>query len=166
MRKKKLFGLLAIGLIVMFGCEQRSSDYSDSMPDDFNFIANIADNSYIFDTYRGKLTKTIDWKRDTTISYQLPIGEKQKIYKLLKNIDIYKYPLNYAPTSTVKISPTFSYCFKFTINGIDHKINWKENTESEIKEARELRKLFLEIQNILEKDELIIELPLSKRAFY
>lgn len=166
MHKKKLLGLLVIGFIVLFGCKRKSTNYSDSMPDDFNFISNIADNSYILDTYRNKLTKIIDWNLDTTVSYLLPIEEKLKIYNLLKEIDIYKYPENYAPTSTVDLSPTFSYCFKFTLNGIDHKVNWKENTESEIKEARQLRKLFLEIQNILEKDDLIIELPESKRAFY
>jgi hypothetical protein len=163
---KKLLGLLTIGLVVFSGCEQRSRSYSDSMPSDFNFISNIADNSYILDTYKDELTKTIDWELDTTISYQLPIEEKQKIYELLKEIDICKYPENYAPTSTVKVLPTFSYQLKFTISGVDYKINWKENTESEIKNARELRKLFFEIQKILENDDLIKKLPESKRVFF
>ena len=161
----KLFVLLASGLVVLFGCERRSTNYSDTMPSDFNFILSIAENSYILDTYNGKLTKAIDWELDTTISYQFSTDQKQKIYELLNKIDIYKYPENYAPISTVDVSPTFSYRFEFTINGVDHKINWKENTESEVKDARELRKLFFEIQTILEKDNLIRELPESKRVF-
>jgi hypothetical protein len=52
------------------------------------------------------------------------------------------------------------------MNGIDYKINWQENTESEIKDARELRKLFIEIQKYLENDDIIKELPESKRAFF
>jgi len=138
--------LLAIGLVILSGCERRTAKYPDSMPNDFNFISNIADNSYILDTYKDKLTKTIDWELDTTISYQLPVSEKQEIYKILREIDVYKYPENYAPTSTVNVSPTFSYQFKFTLNGVDYKINWTENTESENKDARELRRLFLKIQ--------------------
>jgi hypothetical protein len=135
------------------------------MPNDFNFISSIADSSYILDTYKNKVTKTIDWELDTTISFVLPVSEKQKIFKILKEIDIYKYPQNYAPTSTVKVSPTFSYQFEFTLNGVDYKINWKENTESETKDAKELRKLFLEIQKILENNDLIKDLPESKRVY-
>lgn len=157
--------LQIIGLIIIFGCEQRLTNYPDIMPNDFNFISNIADSSYILDTYNDKLTKTIDWDIDTTISYKIPFTEKQKIYEILKKIDIFKYPENYAPTSKKDVSPSFSYRFDFTMNGIDYKINWKENTESEIKDARELRKLFIEIQKNLENDDIIKELPKSKRAF-
>ena len=162
---KILIGILAIGLIGVLGCERRSSNYPDSMPNDFNFISNIEDNSYILNTYTNKLTKTIDWEQDTTIAYQLPFKEKQKIYALLKQIDIYKYPENYAPVSTINVSPTFSYHFEFTLNEVDYKINWKENTESEIRDARRLRKLFFEIRNMIEKDEEVRNLPESKRVF-
>ena len=161
----RLFGLLVVGLVFLLSCVRKSTSYSDTMPNDFNFISNIADSSYILDTYKDKLTKVIDWNLDTTISYQLPVKEKQKIYKLLTKIDIYKYPENYAPTSTIKVSPTFSYRFEFTMHGVDHKINWQENTESENKDSKELRKLFFEIQNILENDDLVKELPVSKRTF-
>lgn len=163
---KILIVLLAIGLIIgVSGCERRSTNYPDTMPDDFNFISNIKDGSYILDTYSNKLTKTIDWEHDTTITYQLPIKQKQKIYALLKHIDIYKYPENYAPVSTINVSPTFSYQFEFTLNGVDYKINWKENTESEVRNAKKLRKFFFEINDIIEKDEEARSLPESKRTF-
>lgn len=61
--------------------------------------------------------------------------------------------------------PSFSYQFEFTLNGVGYKINWKENTESDTKDAKELRYLFLEIQNIIEKDSIVKKLPESKRAF-
>lgn len=162
---RRIYGVLAVGLIVLSSCGSISTSYSETMPNDFNFISNIADSSYVLDTYNDKLTKVIDWNLDTTISYQFPINEKQKIYKLLTKIDIYKYPENFAPTSTIKVSPAFSYRFKFTMQGVDYKINWQENTESEIKDSRELRKLFFEIQKIIENDDLVKELPESKRAF-
>lgn len=162
---RRIYGVLAVGLIVLSSCGSISTSYSETMPNDFNFISNIADSSYVLGTYNDKLTKVIDWNLDTTISYQFPINEKQKIYKLLTKIDIYKYPENFAPTSTIKVSPAFSYRFKFTMQGVDYKINWQENTESEIKDSRELRKLFFEIQKIIENDDLVKELPESKRAF-
>ena len=161
-----LIGLLVIGLVIVFGCDRRSTKYPETMSNDFNFISNIADSSYVLDTYKDKLTKKIDWNLDTTISYQLSVAQKQNIYKILKKIDIYKYPENYNPTSTVSVSPSFSYQFEFTLNGVDYKINWKENTESETKVAKELRNLFREIQNIIEKDSQIKKLPGDKRAFF
>lgn len=163
--RMKTIRLIVIVLVIVFGCDLRSTKYPATMPKDFNFISNIADSSYVLDTYKDKLTKTIDWELDTTIAFVLPLYEKQKIYNILKVIDIYKYSENYAPTSTVQVSPTFSYQFEFTLNGIDYKINWKENTESETKDAKELRNLFREIQNDIEKDGQVKKLPESKRGF-
>jgi hypothetical protein len=157
--------LLIIGLVIIFGCDRRLTNYPITMPNDFNFFSNIADSSYVLDTYKNKLTKTIDWELDTTIAFVLPLSEKQKIYKIFKKIDIYKYPENYAPTSTVSVSPSFYYQLEFTLNGVDYKINWKENTESDTKEAKELRKLFQEIQKAIEKDERVKKLPETKRTF-
>lgn len=162
----KFIGFVIIGLVIISGCERKSTKYPVTMSNDFNFISNIADSSYVLDTYRDKLTKKIDWALDTTISYQLSVAEKQRIYKILKQIDIYKYPQNYNPTSTVKVFPSFSYQFEFTLNGVGYKINWKENTESDTKDAKELRNLFLEIQIIIEKDSIVKKLPESKRAFF
>jgi len=163
--RMKTIGLLVIVLVIVFGCDRRSTKYPETMPNDFNFSSNIADSSYMLDTYKDKLTKTIDWGLDTTISFQLSLTEKQNIYKIFKEIDIYKYPENYAPKSTLKVFPTFSYQLGFTLNGVDYKINWKENSESDTKDAKELRKLFREIQNTIEKDDQVKKLPESKRGF-
>ncbi|HZL08599.1 MAG TPA: hypothetical protein VFC65_01265 [Prolixibacteraceae bacterium] len=161
----KSIGVLIIGLTILLGCVQKSTSYPDTMPNDFNFVLDVGHSSYVLDTYNNKLTKAIDWELDTTISYQLPLNERQRIYKILKNIDIYKYPENYAPTSTVTILPTAPYVFEFTLNGVDSKINWEENTESETKDAKELRKLFFEVVSTFEKDGRVKSLPESKRAF-
>lgn len=163
--RMKTIGLLVILLVIVFGCDRRSTNYPETMPNDFNFISNIAESSYILDTYKDKLTKTIDWELDTTISYQLSLAEKQNIYSILKEIDIYHYPQNYNPTTRVRVRPSFSYQFEFTLNGVDYKINWKENTESDTWDAKKLRKLFREIKNTLEKDDQVKKLPEDKRAF-
>ena len=161
----KLIGLLVIGLVIVFSCERRTTKYPETMPNDFNFISNIAESSYILDTYKDKLTKTIDWERDTTISYQLSLAEKQRIYSILKEIDIYHYPQNYNPTTRVRVRPSFSFEFEFTLNGVDYKINWKENTESDTRDAKKLRNLFRMIQNTIENDAQVKKLPEDKRAF-
>lgn len=161
----KLIGLLVVGLVIVFSCDRRTTKYPEAMPNDFNFVSNIADSSYVLDTYKDKLTKKLDWKLDTTISYQLSLAEKQKFYTILKEIDIYRYPQNYAPTTRVRERPSFSYQFEFTLNGDNYKINWKENTESDTWDAKKLRTLFREIKNTLEKDDQVKKLPEDKRAF-
>lgn len=161
----KLIGLIVIALTIFCGCDQRSIKYPEVMPNDFNFISNIADSSYILDTYKDKLMKKIDWKLDTTISYHLSLAEKQRIYSIIKKIDIYHYPQNYHPTTRVRIRPSFTYQFEFTLKGVDYKISWKENTESDTRDAEKLRNLFRVIQDIIEKDAKVKKLPESKREF-
>jgi hypothetical protein len=162
---KVFLGCLLIGISLTAGCMKRSTKYPDTIPDDFNFIMKIEDCAYIIDTYRNTLIKTIDWETDTAISFQLTQEEKEKIFNTLKSIDIYKYPENYAPTSTKTVSPSYSYYLKFTINKDDYEISWQENTESEIEDARNFRNLFQEFKKFIEKDERVKTLPKSKRAF-
>ncbi len=151
--------------VVIFGGETRNSDYPDAMPKDFNFVMKIHNSSYIIDTYKNTLTKAIDWDKDTTISFHFSDKEKLKQYKNLTELDIYKYPPNYAPTTTIQKSPSLDYFLSFTMNGIEWTINWTENTESEIKDAKKLRNLFLELLEYIEKDERVKKLPQSERAF-
>jgi hypothetical protein len=162
---KVFLGCLLIGISLMAGCVKRSANYPNTMPNDFNFIMKIENSTYVIDTYRSTLTKTIDWETDTAISYQLTQKEKEKIFNTLKSIDIYKYPEDYAPTSTKTASPSYSYYLKFTINKKEYEISWKENTESEVEDARNFRRLFQEFKKFIEEDERVETLPKSKRAF-
>lgn len=136
------------------------------MPIDFNFEVSLGTDSYRIDTYKETYTKAIDWEKDTMITLRLTREEKELIYETIRKIDIYKYPENYAPTSTISVSPSFSFTIKITMDGIDHSINWTENTESETKDAKSLRKLFEVITEQIENHKEIKELPESERFFF
>lgn len=150
-------------LLFLIGYEKRSGfDYPETMPNDFNFVAKLGNGHYKIDTYNNTLTKTIDINKDTTINYQFPQKGKEKIFKILRQIDICKYPENYAPTSVKQILPTYEYYFSFSINGQTQKIKWVENTNSEIKEAKKLMGIFDEIFRIINDDNTVKRLPESK----
>lgn len=150
-------------LLFLFGYEKRSYfDYPDNMPEDFNFIAKLGSGHYKIDTYNNTLTKSIEMGKDTTINYVFPQKGKEKIFKNLKQIDIYKYPGNYSPTSTVQTLPASEYYFSSNINGETINIDWVENTCSETKEARNLMGIFNEIFKIINEDKKVKELPESK----
>lgn len=157
--------LLSFLSILFTGCIDKSYNYPTEMPDDFNFIAKINSDEYTIDTYNNRLTKTLDWDKDTVITYELTDLEKERIYKIFVKIDIYNYPKEFAPTSRGRILPSFEFHMKTTFNSNTKEIIWVENTESKIRKARKLRKVFNEIfKNILE-DERIRMLPEDERAF-
>lgn len=154
-----------IALVIVLFVETRVTPYSDEMPEDFNFTASLWTDSYTIDTYENRYTKALDWEVDTVIPLTLTREEKELIYKTIIDIDIYRYPDNYAPVSTNFISPSFTFFIKMTIDGYDLSINWEENTHSETKSAKRLRKLFEEIKELLEKHNEVKDLPESNRIF-
>ena len=161
-----LIVLISLILIVFFGYKKTTGvNYKKEMTTDFNFLAKVYHDTYTIDTYSNTLTKLIDWESDTIITFHVSNEFREKIYHILRDIDIYKYPKNYAPTSTIRVSPSSSYYLKFTIDSDTTVINWTENTESEKKDAKKLRYLFSTIYDYLEQDERIKALPDSKRAF-
>ena len=160
-----LIVLLSLTTIVFLGYERRRASYEKLMPVDFNFSATIDFDTYTIDTYNNSLLKQFDWERDTLITFHVKKEFKEKIYGILRDIDIYKYPRNFAPTSTIGRLPSSSYHFKFTIDSITYSIDWVENTYSEIKDAKKLRTLFMEIRDYIEQDERVKDLPEDERAF-
>lgn len=70
----KFIGFVIIGFVIISGCERKSTKYPLTMSNDFNFISNIADSSYVLDTYRDKLTKKLigHLTQLFLISYRLP----------------------------------------------------------------------------------------------
>jgi hypothetical protein len=157
--------LLIVGLALMLDCVQQNSKYPSNMPEDFNFIAEIKSNTFVVDTYKNTLTKSIDWDKDTVISFEFPQYEKVKVFNILKEINILNYPKNFSPKSTIRIFPGFLYRFKFTMKSIEYEVDWKVNTESEVPDAKELKKLFEDIMLYIEKDQRVKNLPESKRVF-
>ncbi len=153
-------------ILILFNWERRSSfDYPDQMPEDFNFKMEIGVGNmriYKIDTFRNTFTSSLDHENDTTIEFQFLLIEKKKIYKIIKDIDVFIYPENYSPTTTIQILPSYSYYFESTLNGYTIKINWEENTYSDTKESKNLMKLFDVIFKNAMEDEKVKRLPESK----
>ena len=173
-KKKDIVKIIAIALTILqmlfltiyFNWETRSSFYyPEKMPDDFNFKFETGIGKTKFfkvNTYNNTLTSPINFEKDTTIGFQFSINEKEKIYKIIEDIDISIYPENYAPTCVQRILPASTYYFETSINGDTIRINWEENTHSRTKESKNLMKLFNEIYTISGENEKVKNLPDSE----
>ena len=133
------------------------------MPSDFNFEIQLDSKLYVINGYNNTLSKGFDWDRDTTISFDIGEVLKEKVYSALVKLDINKYPENYAPTTTTRIYPSFEYSVVYTISGITKSVSWTENTESNEKEAKALRKFFNSISEELIGNEKVQNLPKTNR---
>jgi len=133
------------------------------MVKDFNFEIQLKSNLFVVNSYKNTLTKGIKWESDTTISFTVTDEWKKKIYTALVSLDIYKYPENYAPTTTITVLPSFDYSITFTLNEKTTTVNWAVNTESNEREAIALRKFFDSIYNDVMESTEIQSLPNTER---
>ena len=169
MTKKKIFisvGIfLVISIIVILNTKtvMNSFEYPEKMPEDFNFIVKLNSNEYCINTYDNTFSKSINWDKDTIINYRISNSEKKRIYKLIKEYNIIKYPNYFTPSTHIKVSPSFDYYFKSTFDSINVEINWKFNTESKEKEATQLMDFLYRIFDNILKEEQIKKLPETKR---
>jgi len=170
MTKKKIFIaigiLLAISIIVILNTKRvmTSYEYPEEMPSDFNFVANVESSKYVLDTYNNVFSKSLNWSKDTIIHYKISEIEKRRIYNLIKENDIIKYPNYFAPPTHVSVMPSFDYYFKCTFDSINVEINWEYNTESEEKEAKQLRDFIYSTFDSILTEERIKNLPESERT--
>jgi len=156
--------LLLVFIVVLFSKKHYTEfKYPENTPENFNFIAKINSSDFIIDTYKNELTKGIEWDRDTVIYYKLKNSEKEKVYELIKSIDIINYPNYYVPKTHRVILPSDDYYFKCTFNNIECEIKWYENTDSEAVRANKLKSFLNVIFEKIQKDEKVKKLPKSNR---
>jgi len=157
--------LLFVFLIIIFSYKKVmfTYEYPEEMPSDFDFVAKVESSEYVIDTYNNTFSKSLNWDKDTIIHYNISDNEKKRIYNLVKENDIIKYPNYFAPPTHYKIMPSFDYYFKCTFNSINVEINWEYNTESEDKEAKQLRGFIHSIFDNILIEEQIENLPNSER---
>lgn len=139
----------------------RCKSYPEFNKDKFNFQMKYDDIFYNLDTYNDIFSYGLAWDRDTVISYRVSDKLKREVYSILVDIDIYRYPENYAPTTTFRKLPADYYYLKYSFDSISYTINWRENTESTNRDAVKLRKLFRFIISEIENDSIINSLPPS-----
>ena len=172
MTKKKIFIslgiLLAISIIVILNTKRvmKSYGYPEKMPKDFNFIVKLNSDEYCINSYDNTFSKSINWDKDTIINYKVSDSEKRRIYQLIKEYNIIKYPNYFTPSTHIIVSPSFDHYFKCTFDSINFEINWEFNTESEEKEAKLLRDFLYKIFDNILKEKQIKNLPETKRISF
>ena len=172
MTKKKVFVsggiLLVISIIVILNTKRvmTSYEYPEKMPKDFNFIVKLNSNEYCINTYNNTFSKSLNWNKDTIISYKIGDLEKSRVYQLIKEYNIIKYPNYFTPPTHLIVNPSFDYYFKSTFNSINVEINWEFNTESKEKDANLLKSFLYGIFDNILKDENIKNLPETKRVSF
>lgn len=139
----------------------------EEMPDDFNFIATygIAEENNI-NTFDSTFTKRINWDKDSTIALIFPINEKQKIFNLIRDFEIEKYPIDFQPKPNKDISPSPTYYFLFEMNGIIYEINWEINTSSNERRAMKLSDIFFHIDNYIKNENAYLCIPEDERIVF
>ena len=100
-----------------------SYEYPDRMPKNFNFIAKLENNYYTINTYNNTFSKSLEWDKETIISYKISNKEKKRVFELIKENDIISYPNYFTPSTHVIIRPTENYYFKCTYNSANIEIN-------------------------------------------
>lgn len=167
-RQFRFHVIIIIFLTTIYGCQRAMNtfNYPEKMPEDFNFIAKINSQEYTINTFDNEFRKSLQWGKDTVIEFKINEFEKRRIYQLIKDYDIVKYPNYFTPPTHVKIDPNFNHYFKTTFDSINVEINWEFNTESEESEAKKLNEFFFEVfKNILENEQ-IKQLPKSERVSF
>ena len=172
MTKKKVFIsvgiLLVISIILILNTKRvmTSYEYPEKMPEDFNFIVKLNSNEYCINTYDNTFSKSINWDKDTIINYKISNLEKNRVYQLIKEYNIIKYPNYFTPSTHVIVNPSFDYYFKSTFDSINVEIDWEFNTESKEKEAKLLKDFLYRIFDNILKEEDIKNLPETKRVSF
>ena len=165
MSKLKYLFVIIITFVVSYfinNLDFYRSKYPEFSKDKFNFQMKYNDIYYNLNTYNDTFTYGLSWDRDTIISYKVSDKFKREVYSKLVDIDIFRYPKNYAPTTTFRRLPADYYYLKYSFDTINYTINWRENTESKNRDAVKLRNLFRFIISNIENDTIINRLPQSQ----
>ena len=152
-----------LAFLFLSSCLQMTN--SKTMTDDFNFIAiyGIMERNTI-NTFNNTFTKILDWEKDTIVNFTLSSKQKEEIYKKIKKYRLDEYPSNFSPKSNKSIQPSPTYYLKFRTGGIVKEIMWEKNVNSKEKEAKHLRLVFEIIENIINEEKSICDLPSDKRG--
>ncbi|MEG0332181.1 MAG: hypothetical protein RR637_07245 [Clostridium sp.] len=160
-----LFILLTLTILLLVGCNSQSS-LPSKMPSDFNFIFSYGvDSKNKLDTQKNEFTKDMIADPSITTSLKLSPKDMNKIYSEIQKSKILNYPEVFTPESDVRQTPYTTYKFKVTIDGTTKSILWKDESDSNSKEATELRSFFQTIIKTIESKPEYKNLPESNGGY-
>ena len=153
-----IVGLLFIGI-------NSASCSTKQHPKDFGFILiHGMGPGDTLDTFKSRITKSIDYDRDISTTFILSASQLDTVYTLMKDIDFFNYPTNFGALEP-SITPTPTYIFRVHLKGSWKTVKWQCGLQSENKQSTYLHKLIdLILRYIWESNEYK-NLPDSK-IFY
>ncbi len=148
---KNLFLILLLVICISF---ISISLFLRNKQDDFNFRLNysVLGREQI-DTYNNTFTKDLVINGTKTIQFKIPVEVKNKIYSLMREIDIMSFP-DTLENAGISVSPSSDYKLTVLIDGKTKTIIWKEGLYPEMtnnlpRNNREFLKLVKYIQDYI-----------------
>ena len=158
--------LLITTLLSGCGSLNAKNKLPPSKPVNFNFIFSYgvgAKNQ--LDTFKGQFTKDMVMDPSITTDLKLSDEDMDTIYSELRKINILAYEENFQPKGYTESTPYVTYSFSMTADGIEKKITWFDENDSNTKEAVQLRELFYKIKDMIESTEEYKKLPTAKPGY-
>lgn len=141
---------------------------NSKLPKDFNFILKYGVGAKnIADTYKGSFEKDLISAGTAKARLNFTPDEMKQIYERMQTIDILSYPSIYSPPyednpkpGLIRIvEPHMTYDLRLNINGNIKEISWVDKNGSETANAKELRKLYNYIIELIESKEEYKRMP-------
>lgn len=135
-------------------CKTRLTLYPNEVPNDFilNYESlNYDSDNFSFNSKEGRLRKIISWEGayvDTSMNFTE--DERKEVWKMMKDINILRYPSIYEPAADVGTSHEPKYNLTIGYNGITKNIKWTKNTwANTCEETYKLKMLMLTLDSVI-----------------
>lgn len=163
---KALYVNICIILICLYSCTSSSDNleeeycdsqlviYPNELPNDFyihyKFDQYYGEN-YEFDSKERKLKKLMTYEGDYSGAELIfTEGEWNEVWRIMREINILKYPQNYEPHALGTMSHEPNFNLQFGFHGLTKEISWVKNTIMySCPEADQLNKLMITIDSII-----------------
>ncbi|NLC45114.1 MAG: hypothetical protein GX783_12645 [Clostridiales bacterium] len=159
--KKLSYMLLILTVFLLVACGQNT-------PTDLNFTLKYGVGAKnIINTYDSSYQKDLIAEGIEETELRFTDEEIQQIYNKMKTINILDYPSDYKPHYSDNpkpdedrtVEPHYTYILDMNIDGVTKNIVWVDSNYSETTEAKDLRDLFIYIDEVIRNKEEYKKLP-------
>ncbi|MHB1421333.1 MAG: hypothetical protein ACYCX4_17425 [Bacillota bacterium] len=136
------------------------------MPSNFQFVLKYGVGAKnVLDTSKETFTKDLVTAGTATTKLRLTPGERQTIYKQMRDIDILSYPEYIKPLKGLSVTPNVSYSLTISFGNIEKSIYWDSMSELNGQRSDELRNLINNIKTLIESKKEYKKLPPARGGY-
>jgi hypothetical protein len=135
-------------------CNVKLVIYPKEVPSDFyvqyKFDQYYGEN-YEFDSKDKNVKKLVTFEGDyANAKVTLSESERNEIWRMMREINVLKYPQNYEPHAAGTMSHEPIFNFKFGFHGLTKEISWEKSTTMySCPEADQLKNLMMTLDSII-----------------